>query len=461
MSDSLRPEFEHSLDGTDVTGSFASSWDRRRFLRFVGVSATGVAASAGASSFSCFDGGLFGAGIRLGKAGAEEREATKPLRVAAINSVYRLRSHAYHICGRVIHGYRRNGFHHQPALKLVRMYNDQYPADDLGREYGKRYGIEVCETVEQTLGGASALDVDAVLLIIEHGNYPVNERGQVQYPRAELFEKIVQVFRNSGRTAPVFVDKHLSFDRAKAARMVATSKEMGFGLMAGSSLPVTWRRPEIEPPLGTPWREGVVTFGFDRGAPEIYLFHALEVLQCMLERRPGGETGVAAVECLKGEAVWKAIDDGRVSGKLVDAAIARSPSNNVGPLRENVREPLAILVEYRDGTRGAVINLIEQVSDFSFAGFRRGSDSPVSTCFYLPIPPGARFFDPLVWNIEKFFHAGRPQYPVERTLLTSSVLDAGLQSLQEKSKIADRSLDVRYSPPDDSGFFRGPIPDAF
>ena len=134
---------------------------------------------------------------------------SQPLRVAAINSIYRLRSHAYHICGRVIHGYTKDGFHHQPALKLVRMYNDQYPTDDLGREYGKKYGVEVCDTVVATLGGMKSLDVDAVLLIIEHGDYPLNERGQVLYPRFELFQQIVDVFRASGRNVPVFVDKHL------------------------------------------------------------------------------------------------------------------------------------------------------------------------------------------------------------------------------------------------------------
>lgn len=450
MSDSTRP----------TPASDATAWDRRRFLRFLRASSGAAALCSGAAAANMLA-NPFGASFDVRAANAAEAAAKKPLRVAAINSIYRLRSHAYHICGRVIHGFQRNGFHHQPALKLVRMYNDQYPDDDLGREYGKRYGVEVCDSVEQTLGGPASLDVDAVLLVIEHGDYPVNERRQVLYPRAELFDKIVQVFRKSGRTAPVFVDKHLSYDRAKAARMVATAKELGFGLMAGSSLPVTWRRPDIEPPLDTPWTEGVVTFGFDRGTPEIYVFHALEVLQCMLERRPGGETGVAKVECLQGNAVWQAIDAGRISQRLVDAAIARSPSNNVGPLRENVREPLAILVEYRDGTRGAVINLIEQVSDFSFAGFRRGQDAPVSTNFYLPIPPGARFFDPLVWNIERFFHAGRPPYPVERTLLTSTVLDAGLQSLQEKRPLADQSLDIRYAPPEDSGYFRGPIPDAY
>ena len=93
------------------------------------------------------------------------------------------------------------------------------------------------ESVEEALGGPNSLDVDAVLLIIEHGDYPVNEFGQVEYPRFEMFQKIVEVFRKSGRSVPVFVDKHLSYDHRKAAQMVATAQDMKFGLMAGSSLP--------------------------------------------------------------------------------------------------------------------------------------------------------------------------------------------------------------------------------
>ena len=382
-------------------------------------------------------------------------------RVAAINSIYRFRSHAYHICGRFIHGYRRNGFHHQPPFQLVRMYNDQSPENDLGPETCQRHGIQLCQSVEETLGGEKSLDVDAVLLIIEHGDYPVNDFGQILYPRFELFEKIVGVFRRSGRSVPVFVDKHLSYDHQRAAQMVATARELKFGLMAGSSLPVTWRRPEIEPPLGTPFTEGLVTFGFERGQPEIYLFHALEVLQCMLERRAGGETGVKSVVCLEGDAVWKAGDEGRWSWKLLDAAIARCPSNNVGPVRENVKQPLAILVEYRDGTRGSVLNLIEQVSEFGFAGTVKGQAEPTSSCFYLPAPPGARFFDPLTWNIEQFFTAGKSPYPVERTQLTSTVLDLGLHSQKDGGRpVAAAALDIRYEPPASSGFFRGSYTDA-
>jgi len=341
------------------------------------------------------------------------------------------------------------------------MWNHQQPENDLGPSVCKTHNIELARTIPEALGGERTLDVDAVLLIIEHGDYPVNERGQVLYPRYEFFEQIVDVFRKSGRAVPVFVDKHLSYDHRLAAKMVTTAREMKFGLMAGSSLPVTWRRPEIEPPLGTRYEDTLVSFGFDRGSVEIYLFHALEVLQCMLERRAGGETGVKSVQFLEGEAVWKAGDEGRWSWRLLDAALSRCASRNTGPIRENVLTPQAVLVDYRDGTRGTVLNLIEQTSEFAFAAQVAGRTEPLSSCFYLPAPPGARFFDPLTWNIEKFFAAGQPPYPVERTLLTSTMTDLAMQSRQEGHRVIEHpALDVKYAPPADSGFFRGPYLDA-
>ena len=385
---------------------------------------------------------------------ADDAKPKRP-RVAAINSIYRLRSHAYHIAGRFIHGYTINGLHHQPPFQLVRMFDHQQPADDLGPEVCKQHGIELCSSVAQALGG-DKLDVDAVLLIIEHGDYPLNERNQILYPRFELFQEDIDVFRKSGRSVPVFVDKHLSFDHQKAAKMVSTAKEMKFGLMAGSSLPVTWRIPELAPPLGTPFEEGIAVIGYDRSTWEIYLFHVLEVLQCMMERRPGGETGVKSIQTLTDEAVWKAGDEGRWSWTLLEHALSRCPSRNYGKVREQVKHPIVTLIEYADGTKGAVFNLVEATSDFAFAGRIKGQVEPVSTCFYLPAPPGARFFDPLTSNIEKFFASGRPPYPVERTLLTTTICDHAIRSQHDGGRvISDPSLLIRYQAPEDDGHFRG------
>src|ERR1044071_9543870 len=250
-------------------------------------------------------------------AGSEDPRPTPPaekrrkLRVAAVNSIFRLRSHAYHIVGRMVFGFQKDGIHHQPNLQVVRMYDDQSPADDLGPTFSRRHNIERVKSPAEALRNAAGLDVDAVALICEHGDYPVNEFGQILYPRYELFQQIVEVFQKTGKSVPVFCDKHLSYDHRKAAEMVATAKKMGFGLMAGSSLPVTWRVPQVELPRESPIEEAFICFGYDRSYAEIYLFHALECLQCMVERRRGGESGVKLVVCLQGDAVWKACDEGR------------------------------------------------------------------------------------------------------------------------------------------------------
>lgn len=427
-----------------------SRWSRRSVL------AAGAAAGLGSFATAASRGAP---NDQPSAANAPAQDLQRLPRVAAINSIYRLRSHAYHIAGRFIYGYSRNGFHHQPPFQLVRMFNHQYPADDLSRRVGAKHGIEVCDSIAKALGGDKGLDVDGVLLIIEHGDYPTNEREQILYPRFEFFQEIASYFEKCGRTAPVFCDKHLSYDYARARQMVDTAKRLGFPLMAGSSLPVTWRMPEMEPPLGTPFREGLVAFGYDRSFAEIYLFHALETLQCMLERRRGSETGVKSVAYLEGDAVWRAGDEGRWSWKLLEAALARCPSRNYGHARDQVLQPSAILIEYLDGTRGAVLNLIEAISDFAFAATVDGYPDPVSTCFYLPAPPGANFFNPLTYNIERLFSGEQP-YPVERTLLTTTMLDLALRARHDKlPKIESPALGVSYQAPRDSGFFRGPLTD--
>src|SRR5439155_21281202 len=98
---------------------------------------------------------------------------------------------------------------------------------------------------------------------------------------------------------PVFNDKHLSWKWEWAKAMVDTARKLGFPFLAGSSLPVTWRMPAVDMPLGAEAEELlVVAFG----GLEVYDFHALETLQCMAERRKGGETGGGAATGPKGDA---------------------------------------------------------------------------------------------------------------------------------------------------------------
>ena len=174
-----------------------------------------------------------------------------------------------------------------------------------------------------TLGGDD-LAVDAVCFVGEHGNYPANDRGQKLYPRYELMERIVEVFRRTGKVVPVFRDKHFSYSWLKAKQMYDWSRELKFPLMAGSSIPLTVRTPEVEIPYGA--RVGKrLMLGY--GDLDAYGFHTLESMQCMVERRKGGETGIRSVEWLEGPAVWNWRDGaGRWSLPLLEAAFARDPA---------------------------------------------------------------------------------------------------------------------------------------
>jgi hypothetical protein len=387
--------------------------------------------------------------------------------IAVVCSVYWYLSHAYHIAGRFLDGYMVGDEHHFPEHGVASVYVEQHK-NDLSRDLAKEHGFRLSETIEDALTlGTGKLAVDGVLLICEHGDYPYNAKGQKLYPRHEYFQQIVKVFEKSGRTVPVFCDKHLSYDRTKAAEMVATSKAMKFPLMAGSSLPVTWRRPELELPLGSKIEDAVLA---SRGELEIYGIHALEALQCMVERRFKDESqqGVKAVTALQGDAVWKAADDGLWSWDLLEHAIGRSPSRNAGDIRANCRRfqrpstwgnfipgPIAFHIEYRDGLKSTVLQLDGHVADETFAAKINGQPKPESCLFLLPPPPGAAFLEALAGHVATFVSTGKPPYPVERTLLTSGILDSVLESRVKGKRLETPDLDVKYSPPADSGFMRG------
>ena len=106
------------------------------------------------------------------------------------------------------------------------------------------------------------------------------------YPRRELFEEIVKVFRRTGRSVRVFNDKHLSYSWDNAKWMYDQSRKLKFPLMAGSSIPVTWRLPPLSFKRGIEL-DAVLAVG--PGSFESYGFHNLEFLQSFVEKRKGAK----------------------------------------------------------------------------------------------------------------------------------------------------------------------------
>src|SRR5262245_18989871 len=366
--------------------------------------------------------------------------------VAVVTTEWRHNSHADVIASRLVQGYNLDGKGEFPKLKLVSAYDDQFPANDMSRGLAKEHGFTIYDSVEKalTLGG-DKLAVDGVLMIAEHGKYPESETGSIQYPKRRLFGEIVKVFEKSGRVVPVFSDKHIEDDAADIAWIWGEVQRLKIPFMAGSSLPGLWRYPEADVERGAALKE-IVAVSYHRLDTDG--FHALEMVQCLAERRKGGETGIKQVRCLEGDAVWAAGKDGTYDRRLLEEALTRlkEQPRKAGskPIEELAKNPAVFVIDYEVGLRASVLTLNGAVGEWTVA-WRYADGRSQATSFWTQEGRPFGHFTFLMQGVERMIHTGKPTWPAERTLLTSSALDALLVSKKRGGEaISTPLLKVAY-----------------
>jgi hypothetical protein len=346
---------------------------------------------------------------------------------------------------------------------------EQGLTSDLSPARAQQFGFRLCHNIPEALRcGGDKIAVDAVLTIVEQCNdfpYATNDKGQILLPRYDFFEQCAQVFETEKHSVPYFNHKQLSFSFSEAETMVKTAERLKFPLMAGSSMPVSWRLPDVDIPLGARVQEAVmVGVGGLDGAD----FDALEAMQCMLERRKGGETGVKSVQMLEGDDVWAAGQAGRWSKELLSSALSRSDTPmgltildgrnqdlvGDGVLPQLVKDPYAYCIEYTDGTKGTLLMLNGAIRDFNISARLAGQEM-VSTQFFMPPSPNETYSACLAAKIEQLYQTRKAPYPVQRTLLTTGLLEGCLNSRHRlNQKLETPHLAVSYQPPAESQYVR-------
>lgn len=424
----------------------------------------------------------------LGFAGAQgvRDPSHPPIRLAVLGNTYHLGSLLQSITDRFLVGFPWEGDWHLPNVQIVSMYLEAKPATEGGPAFGsgrvatsnaerdglaagraKEFGFRLCRNIPEALRcGGDKLDIDAILVVLEQGEYPRNHRGQILYPRYDFFQQCAQIFEEEGRSVPYFNYESLSFSFHEARSMITTAERLKFPLMAGSSLPVTWRIPDVDIPLGAQIEEAVMVGigGFD-GMD----FDALEAMQSMMERRKGGETGIRAVQLLEGDDVWGAGESGRWSKELLGSAQSRSdalqgltimdgrPQSMVanGSLPQFARDPAAYCIEYSDGTRATLLMLNGADADFTFAA-RVTGQGKIATQFFHSPTPNVTYSAALAFKVEEMFLTKKAPYSAHRTLLTSGMLEACLKSRSRQNQRIEtpQLAAVRYQAPASSQYAR-------
>ncbi len=390
--------------------------------------------------------------------GLSSRTRPGARRLAILASCWTPGSPARRIADRFLIGYPREGRWHRPAMDVVSLYVDQTPEADQSRERAGEFGFRIYPSVAETLRcGRDRLAVDGVLMLAGQGDDSSSGPSG-----SDLLEPMLKVFEEDRRAVPVYWDEPLG--PAQARKMVEASRQLGFPVLAGTSLPMTWRLPPLELPTGCRVEQALMV-GIGSGRSDRY--RALETLQAMVERRRGGETGVRSVQSVAGQAVWRAGNSGGWSRELLEAAVARSDSLQGETLKDGrprdlvksgelprlVEQPEACLVDYSDGVRAAVLMLNGAVGDFTFAAHLRDVSGVPSTQFLLPPEPNLAASACLAARIEDMIQSGRSPIPPERAWIASGILDRWMES-REKGGLALETpeLTLEYRPPAESCF---------
>lgn len=380
-----------------------------------------------------------------GTAAVATGAAAPPKRVAAVVTVYRPNSHADVIVSKILRGWREDGGP-GPALELAALYVEQFPTDDMARRIATEFDVPLCGTIREalTLGG-KRLAVDGVISIGEHGDYPWNEFEQHLYPRRRFFAAITDTFVACDRVVPVFNDKHPGPEWDDAAWMATRARDLGVPWMAGSSLTVGFRTPDVTLRPGTPVRACV---GVGYSGLDIYGFHTLDFLQSLLERRRGGETGVAFVEARPTADLAASISEGRVSPGLLDAALDAAGTSRAAVLAAPPADGGLFLVGYRDGLVAPVL-MLGGAARGIVAAIEPEQGPAIVTRAEERTEPRYPHFAYLLKAIERLVHEGRAPYPVERSLLAAGILDRALRARHDGERRRETpELAITYEPID-------------
>lgn len=367
--------------------------------------------------------------------------------VAGVLTTYFQGSHSDVLIGRLLKGWKYDGGP-GPALKLASLYIDQTSNTEYGRRLAAEFGIPVFETIEAALtAGGAEIAVDGVLSVGEHGDYPRNELGQDLYPRRRFFEEITATFEKHGRVVPVFNDKHLGPRWLDALWMYERARKLRVPLMAGSSLVVGYRTPDVNLPADARI-DSAVAIGYSE--LDRYGIHTLEFLQSFAERRRGGESGVCSVRCVSSSEIPALLRSGRIPEAVFRAAAdVAIRTNGSDLLAVDPGSSAGFLIDYSDGLQAAALMLNGTVGSISAAvRLQEGGQILASRAEERPHPHHPHFAF-LLHAVERMIHSGRATYPVERTLLTSGLLDRLLTSRQQGGReLLTPELAIAYQSPD-------------
>jgi hypothetical protein len=348
-----------------------------------------------------------------------------PRHIAFVLEDFALQTPAQQLLDRFLLGYRRAGvFHKIEGVRLTAARAGNFESSPAVSELLSARSTETA--LQLTDLPAAAREADALVIV------PKNDAPAPAEP------VISAALNHAKRGAACFVFGALATNFAAARTLSALAAARQITLAAGTTLPVTWRLPQVDLPTGARVDEALIVV---QGPSPLAQLHALDGLLPVLERRAGGERGVRQVKFLSGRELWRAGDRREWSWPLLSAALSRSDSPQgdtildgrtqdlvgLGQVPKLATNPRGWVLEHADGVRTALLALDGVVADYNFA-VRLADGSNLSAQLFRAPVPAQEHYSLLAATLDDFFRTGTPPWPASRSLLTAGLLDACRQA---------------------------------
>lgn len=354
----------------------------------------------------------------------------KPLRqIAFVLEDFALQTPAQQLLDRFLLGYRRAGGFHKVEGVEIACSRAQLEGE------GRVWEAETHELHWRLAYGGLKFIGPVPYALRDAEAFVVVPKNDTTAP-SEAF--LTAALTHAQRGAACFVFGALASNLAAARTFSTLAAARQVTLASGTTLPVTWRLPQMDLPSQARVAEALIVV---QGASPLAELHALDGLLPVLERRAGGERGVRQVKFLSGRELWRAGDRREWSWPLLAAALSRSDSPQgdaildgrtqdlvgLGLVPKLATNPRGWLLEHTDGVRTALLVLDGVVADFNFA-VRLADGSNLSAQLFRAPVPGQEHYSRLAASLEDFFRTGGAPWPVSRSLLTAGLLDVCRQT---------------------------------
>ncbi len=127
---------------------------------------------------------------------AQDATTAKRPKLAAITTAWKRIFHPPQVVDRLLDGYGWNGTYHHPQMDVVSLYVDQRGPGDIFQDRADRHPtMKIYPTIAEALTlGTGKLAVDGVVVVGEHGEYPLSPTGIMMHPHYEFFERSSRCF---------------------------------------------------------------------------------------------------------------------------------------------------------------------------------------------------------------------------------------------------------------------------